>query len=75
MGDKPADPKVATDAVPGHPDTVVAEIIKNIGGTVNFKKEDSDKLAASIRSVLTERMGTFDDMRMGRILGHAIATI
>jgi hypothetical protein len=81
MEGKMGDPKIGTttakpsDALPGHPDTVVSEIIKKINTSVTLKKEEGDHLAEQIRSVLLDRMGTFDDMRMGRILGHAIATI
>jgi hypothetical protein len=64
-----------SDALPGHPDAVVSEIIKQINTSVSLKKEEGDRLAEQIRAVLLDRMGTFDDMRMGRILGHAIATI
>jgi hypothetical protein len=78
MGDPKTGAAVAvkpSDALPGHPDTVVSEIIKQINSSVSLKKEEGDRLAEQIRSVLLDRMGTFDDMRMGRILGHAIATI
>jgi len=64
-----------TEALAGDPMVVASEIISQIQKVVNFKPEDSRRLTEQIRSVLLDQMGHFDDMRMGRIMGYAIATI
>ncbi len=63
------------EALPPHPELVASEIVEKIKSVVSLKAGEGEHLAGQIQAVLVERMGSFDDMRMGRILGHAIATI
>ncbi len=55
--------------------TVAAEIVKKMSALADFPRANSNELADLISKTLIERAGVFDDIRMGRIMGSAIATI
>ena len=69
-------PKVGSETpIPGDIHSIAAEIVKQMSTVEGISRENSGRVEGLITQVLTERIGVFDDVRMGRILGSAIAMI
>lgn len=69
------DQLVAAPAIPGDIHSMAAEIVKQMSSAAGFAAKDATRLQDIVTKTLLERIAVVDDVRMGRIMGSAIAMI
>lgn len=61
--------------LPADPSIVAEDIIRSTKEILKMSPAEEEKVKALIRDAVGERMGLMDDVRIGRVLGSALATL
>lgn len=61
--------------LPPDPSIVAEDIIRSTKEILKMSPAEEEKVKTLIRGAVAERMGLMDDVRIGRVLGSALATL
>lgn len=61
--------------IPADPDFVAKELVGQAQKFVKMSPQEAERLTTLIRDSIGERLGLIDDLRIGRVLGAALATL